>query len=210
MSKSTPIAQLPFQQSGSSSAQPSVPTAAQQQFVNDQHRQIVASAQNAAQNYTMPQPSSPHEAYGDDDATIQEALQSFSQPQQQQQSQHMLHMPPSPQPPSPHQVHAMAAAVQPPQMQQMQHPMQQQLPQQQQQQPAPYSGQPGLSWMPDHDDARLLLLGVLAFVIVSVLPVASLVAQYVPIDVPYADVMIKAAVMAALMYVGKRVVGKSI
>jgi hypothetical protein len=64
--------------------------------------------------------------------------------------------------------------------------------------------------MPDHDDARLLLLGVLAFVIVSVLPVASLVAQYVPIDVPYADVMIKAAVMAALMYVGKRVVGKSI
>jgi Tfp pilus assembly protein FimV len=50
----------------------------QQQYVNDQHRQIVAQAQSAAQNFTIPASTSSGRGVSDlnpdDDATIQETL----------------------------------------------------------------------------------------------------------------------------------------
>ena len=61
-SKSTPLSQLPSPQQAPNS-----------QFVNEQHRQIVAQAQVAAQNFTMPQTTSGGVS-STEDADIQEAL----------------------------------------------------------------------------------------------------------------------------------------
>lgn len=62
--KSTPLTQLP------NSAQSQQP-----QYVNDQHRQLIAQAHTAAQNFTMPVNTQLGGDYSrDEDATIQETL----------------------------------------------------------------------------------------------------------------------------------------
>lgn len=80
MSKSTPLNQLP--------SQPMIPTAQtnQQQFLNEQQKQMVTQAQQAAQAFTLPQNTQMStDIITDDDATIQEVLNELnasSQPPQ--------------------------------------------------------------------------------------------------------------------------------
>ena len=210
MSKSTPISQLPFQQQH---PQQQVPQ--QQQppsFVNDQHRQIVAQAQHAAQQYTLPQPSSGAAPPPDDDITIQEAYQYIQG--------HASHAPPHASPP-----HA------------QQHPLQQQQPQQHVQHPpsaSPEFGMGGpdswssssqmiqtgdqssssnsggggvLSWIPNAEDVRHVVIGVVAFLIVSICPVKSIMGKFIDtasLPVPHADTLVKCLIMTVALFIGRK------
>jgi hypothetical protein len=186
MSKSTPIAQLPFQPQQQpmqmQMQQPPPPQLADQRhtFVNDQQRQMVSQAQSAAQSYSLPQPSVQTDLY-DDDATIQEALQSLQQPSPAHHVQQ-----PQPQPQQFAQPFAQPFAHQ-------------QLPF------APSQPPQTNAWMPDADDVRTVLLGVVAFVVASILPITAIVSKYVSLDFEYADMVVKAAVVGIAIYVGKRV-----
>ena len=221
MSKSTPIAQLPFQgiSDRGGPQQQASPGGGGGVFVNDQHRQIIAQAQHAAQNYTMPQSSS-HDISHEDEATIQETLQYINS------SSAPLQMPP--------------AHMQQAQMQQTQQSQQSQMQQAQMQQAAylQYDPQPppavhggmdpslfgyGMSappmvlpqqasslvrqnvWMPARDDAWIVLMGVIAYVLLSVLPIEKIAGHYIAFDkIPYSDVLFKAAIMGVVLYIGRR------
>ena len=224
MSKSTPLSQLPSFAPQQQMMQPPQQQQLQQQgpFVNDQHRQIVAQAQHAVQNYTMPQSSSSaHDISHEDEATIQETLQYISgpyngaaqqqqQPQQQQQQQQQPPQQPAmqydPSPPPPLPPHYMmhdgggggggmymppAALAPPPQ------PLSALL--------APSGSVAGCGWMPAADDVRVVVLGIMAYVLLAVLPVESIVSKYIRLDgFPYADIILKALMMGAILYAGKR------
>jgi hypothetical protein len=215
MSKSTPISQLPsFAPQQQQMMQPPPPQQQQQQqgpFVNDQHRQIVAQAQHAVQNYTMPQSSSSaHDISHEDEATIQETLQYISGPyngaaqQQQQQQQQPPPQPamqydPSPPPPLPPHymmhdgggggMYMPPSALAPPPQPVL----------------APSVSVAGCGWMPAADDVRVVVLGIMAYVLLAVLPLESLVSKYIRLDgFPYADIILKALAMGAILYAGKR------
>jgi hypothetical protein len=102
MSKSTPIAQLPM---GPPPTQPMTAPSREgtNNFINDQQRNLVQQAQQAQQNFSMPQNSQLSADVGnDDDATFQEVLNHLnsdtiqqprvvSAPLSQQAPQHMMH-----------------------------------------------------------------------------------------------------------------------
>ena len=222
MSKSTPISQLPTF-SGPQQVVGGGQHPANGPFVNDQHRQIVAQAQHAVQNYTMPQSSS-HDISNEDEATIQETLQYISgpyapqaqvhphmpgggHPSQQQPPSHMGQQQPmqyDPSPPAPLPQYMVPAVGE--YNQQFPH-----LPVHQ----APLQPQPQINqrvlldaaniWMPGADDVRVVVLGVMAFVLLSVLPIEKVVSKYVRLDsIPYSDVILKAVIMGIILYAGKR------
>lgn len=90
MNKSTPINQLPSsspqglggsgQNMGQSQGQ-SQGSAPQGQFINDQHRHLIAQAHTAAQNFTVPVNTQLGGEYArDEDTTIQETLRQLNNP----------------------------------------------------------------------------------------------------------------------------------
>jgi flagellar motor protein MotB len=220
--KSTPLSQLP-------QSQPQNPNS---QFVNDQHRQIVAQAQVAAQNFTMPQATT-GSVSSTEDADIQEALalvngsapssdyalpqQQQQQPQQQQQQQMLQHqqqqeMQQQQELNALRQQAALQAQLQQ-QMQQMQQQMQQQQQQQHGQQPQQAHAQSPhkyeeRTWfsIPDTDEIRLVLIGISTFILVTLLPVSDILAKFFPSleGVPYVDVLVRAVLLGVSIFVGQR------
>ena len=219
-SKSTPLSQLP-------SPQQQAPNS---QFVNEQHRQIVAQAQVAAQNFTMPQTTSGGVS-STEDADIQEALalvtgavpasseaqgqgphqqqQMMQQHQHQQQQQELAELNALRQ-----QQHAamqaqmqLQAQMQQLQQQQQQQQIQQQPPQQQSPAHAPRSGASASPFsLPDTDEIRLVLLGISTFILVTLLPMSDLLARFIPAleGIPYSDVLVRALLLGIALFVGQR------
>jgi hypothetical protein len=226
--KSTPLSQLPSHGSGGSQQQQ------QGQFVNDQHRQIVAQAQVAAQNFSMPQTTSGLHG-STEDADIQEALALVTgvspvsdSPQQQQQQQHQQQHQPNQQ----QQADMAHYQMQQRQLQeaaelnvlkqqhaQLQAQLQAQQQQQQQQQqqlqhkdasssaPASAYGLPtGPFALPEAEEIRLALIGISVYILVTLLPVSDLLARFLPAldGVPYAAVLARALVLGIALFVGQR------
>jgi hypothetical protein len=228
MSKSTPISQLPFQGAPGqavSNAQQQQQMGAiqpQQHFVNDQHRQLVAQAQHAAQNYSLPQ-SSTLDIGHDDDIVVQEALQYATGGGGFGGSTGQAGQLPG------------SSSAQLQQQLQQQQLQQQQLQQQQQQMydlpgppadafstnqlyqgavaPASYASSSAAAptaktWLSGSlgDDLRHVLLAVIAHVLVTVVPVEGLIDRYVAIsNIPYSSLLIKAAVLGVAVFVGRHV-----
>ena len=214
-SKSTPLSQLP-------SPQQQAPNS---QFVNEQHRQIVAQAQVAAQNFTMPQTTSGGVS-STEDADIQEALalvtgavpaSSEAQgPQQQQQQQQMMQQQQELAELNAlrQQQHAamqaqmqLQAQMQQLQQHQQQQQIQQQPPQQQSHAHVPRAGASASPFsLPDTDEIRLVLLGISTFILVTLLPMADLLARFIPAleGIPYSDVLVRALLLGIALFVGQR------
>ena len=213
-SKSTPLSQLPSPQQAPNS-----------QFVNEQHRQIVAQAQVAAQNFTMPQTTSGGVS-STEDADIQEALalvtgavpaSSEAQgPQQQQQQQQMMQQQQELAELNAlrQQQHAamqaqmqLQAQMQQLQQQQQQQQIQQQPPQQQSHAHVPRAGASASPFsLPDTDEIRLVLLGISTFILVTLLPMSDLLARFIPAleGIPYSDVLVRALLLGIALFVGQR------
>jgi len=171
-------------------------------FVNDAQRQMITNAQQAVQNYQMPQPSE-NALLMEDDATVNEALSMFagndSQLQsQQQQPQQTFNANPQ----SMTQMPATGAAPMP---MPMPMPMQQQ--QFQEFHPEPYmhvhepvSKAHYLMYILDKDFKYAILMAIL-YVIVSFTPVHTMIGQYIAIDrIPFATIVTKAMLMSVLAY----------
>lgn len=55
------------------------------------------------------------------------------------------------------------------------------------------------------DDIRVVVLGVIAYVLLAVFPMDSLISKCVCLDkIPYADTIIKALVLGVILYAGRR------
>ncbi|OYV74995.1 MAG: hypothetical protein B7Z66_14545 [Chromatiales bacterium 21-64-14] len=225
--KSTPVSQLPQQQQ-----QPQHIG----QFVNDQHRQIVAQAQNAAQNFAMPQTTSGGAGVlsgSTEEADIQEALALVTGAvpvtaadvgQGQGQVQTVQHQE-DPEIAALRQQQAQLQA----QMQAQRLQMQQQQQQQQQQQvntsagatsnasnasnasspkdePSAFSSFASYFRLPDSDEIRIALIGISAYILVTLLPVSDLLSRFVPAldGVPHADVLVRALLIGITLFVGQR------
>lgn len=192
--KSTPIAQLPF---SSPSAQPQ-----QQQlsapppgYVNDQHRQMVAQAQHAAQAYSMPQASSQDIAQ-DDDATINDVLGVLQGQHQQQQQQQGLA------PPAAYfeQMYGQPSAA-------MLAAAHAQAQMQAQAQGPPVGGRSLIaSLIPfSTDDVRSVIVAVFLFVVVSLIPVGAVVSRYATLEgFPYAHLIFRASLFGVALLAAKK------
>lgn len=181
MSKSTPLSQLPQfaqmppQPQPQSSQQPQPQP--QPQFVNDQHRHMVAQAQQAAQVYSLPQ-SSTLDIAGDDDATVQEALQFVTGSSQ----------PPSivmPLPaPAPHQYPvAFPTAT------------------------LSASSAAGGMLQLTENELKVILLATGAFLLASLIPVAPLIERYLAtylVGVPRPDLFLRTAICGIAAFVALR------
>jgi hypothetical protein len=204
MSKQTPLSQLPTFSGGRQMGLQPPPT-----FDSDVQRQMVTQMQAAAAVYTMPQNTQlSAEIAQDDDETIQQAFQQFSgyvpegaqggapdaqqshhhhrQQQQRQQQQRFL----------------ANGAYQEQQQQQQQ----QQVAAQQQQ----FAGGPArtgaLALLPSGVDMQLALLAAIVYALVSLIPVDRCIFRYVTAlqDVPYAELVVRAALIALLFLVARR------
>ena len=159
-------------------------------FVNDPQRQMVTNAQQAQQNFQLPQPSqaipSQNDLIGDDDATIQDMLNHISAETQ--------------------------VPVQPPEYQQMNvvEPMlsgdMQSQPMQQYVMNDPISQiQHGnylssiVEW--NNKDIKVALYVIIAYLVVSFIPIEDLIYKYIQVNkIPYSGVIIKAVVAGILVY----------
>lgn len=96
MNKSTPLNQLPHPASAVSAATGNMSAGG---FVSEQQRQMISQAQQAAQNFALPQNTQPSNDVlnTDDDATVQEVLNQLNQASaiMQQQSTGMQPPPPN-------------------------------------------------------------------------------------------------------------------
>lgn len=212
MSKSTPITQIPYPPPTGGHA-PSAQVAlgggggigmgvmgggggaSPPPFVNDQHRQLVTQAQNAAQNYPMPQPSTnPRDiASTEDDATIQETLQYINGPASGSGGGGVAG------------AVAMGAGVvnaaggggfDPYAAAALYDP-----------QPAASPSAFASLLKPSPEDVYLVVIGVVAFVLLTVFPVHRIVYKYVSIDhIPYSELLVKASLMGAALFFGRRIV----
>lgn len=192
--KSTPIAQLPF-----SAPSPQPPAAQPQQpppgYVNEQHRQLIAQAQQAAQAYTLPQPSSQDIAQ-DDDATINDVL-GVLQGQQQQHHQQQAQPPglaggPSLPPGYYDQLYGQA-------------PPMYSAPTAAQAQPPQPRGLIASIIPFTIDDIRSVIVAVVLFVVASMVPVAGVMSRYVSLDsIPYADTLVRASIFGVALLVAKK------
>lgn len=189
MSKSTPLNQLP--------ATNTVPS-----FVNDQQRTFVSNAQQAAQQFSLPQSAQlSNDVVADDDTTIQEVLNQLNAGNMNSQDQDP------------------DAAVQESYVSDA--PM---MYQQQQQQPMMMMGAPQLpqkmamvapasaaSYLPaailNDRDLKNAIVAMIAFVIVSLLPIERFVYAYISIDkIPYSNLIVKAVLCGVVVYVIKKLV----
>jgi hypothetical protein len=205
--QSTPIAQLPMQQQQQQQQQLLQQQLQLQQhqaatggggvgggggaFVNEPHRQIVAQAQHAAQNYAMPQPTSHDpQLMMDDDATVREATHHFMQSA-------MEGPPPPPPPPGP--------------IMGLQEPL---LPSyfpitSTAGQSMGGGGGDGPSWtLPGLADARIALLGAIVYIMVSMLPVQGLLERFAsPVaSFPFAEVIVKAVCVGIALLIGNNII----
>lgn len=192
--KSTPISQLPY---GSmppppvqqQPAQPPPPA-----YINDQHRQLVAQAHQAAQVYTMPQTST-QDIAPDDDATINDVLGCLQAPGG------AVAMPPPPHDPAMYEQMARAYGL----------PGAPPLVVAPQGAPARGAGGGGAaaviaSLLPfGLEDLRAVLVAVVLFVAASLLPLGPVVARFSCISgVPYGELLLRAAVFGVALLVSRR------
>lgn len=206
MHKSTPLNQLPSNQpflSGQSSAQNASSNVL---FVNDQQRQIVAQAQQAAQNFTMPQITQPSADVlnTDDDATVQEVLNQLNQQESTTQPQQF-------QAPSPmHQQQQMSVPSTFPALSESYNQMNEAtyLPPQMQMPMNMSSSMSGLPFVMMQDtDIKIIGIVILAYVATSLLPIERFVYQYVSLyKIPYSDVIVKACLCGVLVYIVMKLV----
>jgi hypothetical protein len=210
MNKSTPINQLPSQNSS-----PNI-------FVNDQQRQIITQAQQAINNSTMPQNTQlSNEIINDDDLAIQDMLNNLnSQPQdiqqiqqiqqlqqlQQQQLQQQQHM----QQQQHYQqqddylsrVAAMSHMMQP----QLSQP--QQLPQLSQTQQFFKSG--GLTdQFAQLMSTELKIAGIvfIAVILVQLVPFTQYISKYIAVEkIPYHDILLKAMIATFIVIIIKKLI----
>ena len=198
MNKSTPLSQLP--------------NASQQQnnFVNDQQKQMITSAQTAIQNIQMPQNTQiPPEIMNDDDVTIQEVLNQIN-------SQKSNGSPPPSQTIS-------APASQPSQMP----PMFEQFQMNNNDYFSPPPSMMGMSMpsmppmpsmpSPSHnvdmfvnffaDDIRLAGLILSVYISVNFIPIGALLGKYFAIDkIPYHDILLKGLLCATIVVFAKKMI----
>lgn len=196
MNKSTPLNQLPNH--------PASPA-----FMTDQQRQIVSQAQQAAQNFTLPQntqASSDIINVDDDDATVQEVLQQLNQ-----KIPISAPPPPPPPPPSLHEPPSQTTADF--------------VPHAAGPSPAEFGGYGAAAygygggfpmvqdasgasrWYAIWEDKDVKLLGIvlIAYAAVTLLPVEKLVYHYVALHhVPYSNLIIKAVLCALAVYFLKK------
>lgn len=197
MNKSTPLSSLPTftvqQQQQQQQSHQQHPGAGDPSLmvVNDTHRQIIAQAQQAAQNYTLPQPST-HDVY-EDDTTIQEALASIHAASAAASAQQQAHAPPLPHP-------LPFAAMQPPPSALPPGMMLNSMP------PAHMVAQGGPSCSGNFiDDAWVIIAGVAGYLIASFLPVNLIVDRFAALaSVPYASVLLRASIIASTIFVALR------
>ena len=176
MSKSTPISQLP------------IAPQQQQMFVNDQQRQMVNQAQQAQQNFQMPQNTSTSEVQEDESAVLEVLSQLNTSVQA------AVPLPPPP----------------PPQVQQMQPqlaemwrdayaaamPEQVEMPEQK-------STSSIVPFM-NNNDLMLAIYVVVAVILVNFIPIDRAIGRYVAIDkIPFSDLMIKALLAGVLVLLMK-------
>lgn len=207
MSKSTPLNQLP-------SMNGFVPTPQQTQFVNEPQRQMVQNAQQAAQNFSMPQNTQlTHDVPNENDSSIQDILNELNVPQNSMNEPHQ--MPPMPQLPPMHPIdngtNMMGGGLLP--------PMDPSIAgvdyanfgavmnQQAYQQGEVQSGQDAksryiaalMSW---NNDIKIALFAVAVFILVSIVPIETYIYKYVALDkIPYSATIIKAVVAGILLII---------
>ena len=200
MNKSTPISQLPSQPGA-------------QGFVNEQQKQLFNQAQTAVQNMTLPQNTQPSaDIVHDDDATIQEVLNSFNNSPSQPTIEHM---------------------TQPSQSLSM-NPTMQQLMAQAQMSPAGLdpmmlnmlsaASSQGMTMPPPStsyvssienfihvfaDDIKLAAIVFIAFVAVNFVSLERFIGRYIAIErIPYHDILLKALLAAVAIIVVRRIISK--
>lgn len=191
MSKSTPLNQIPANFQGQASGQ----------FVNDQQRQMITQAQQAAQNFTMPQNSQLQpDIIPDNDNTIQDMLNELNgnAPIQDAPPMMMYHQP---QVPQPNMMENSLLNDQPniPMMfPQNNNPSLQMQPQ----------GKPDFaSLLVWNNDLKLVIVSIGLFIAVSVLPIEKYVFQYIALDhIPYSHVLIKAIIFGVALFVLTKIV----
>jgi hypothetical protein len=208
MNRSTPISQLPSSQN------------TQEPFINDQQRQIVSQAQQAAQDFPLPQNTQlNHEISNDNDATVQEVLNQLNaatNSSQPSSSIAQLHQTPP---------NIMTQTIQPNMMQSTAQQMPMSMHQMPSSAPQTYLSPSSARSMdaqwfnnplqePLHmsltqhlkdSDLTLLIIVLLGYVLVSILPVENFVFNYVALyRIPYASLAIKAIMCALLVFVLKK------
>lgn len=62
--------------------------------------------------------------------------------------------------------------------------------------------------IPDGEEMQLLAMVAIAFVVVSLVPVTELASRFAPFlmldRIPYSDLLVRAAMIASVLYVGRR------
>lgn len=191
MSKSTPLNQIPSNFQGQPSGQ----------FVNDQQRQMITQAQQAAQNFTMPQNSQLQpDIVPDNDNSIQDMLNELNGNAPIQDSPQMMMY---------HQQHL-------PQPNMMENPLLNDQPNIQMMYPQNTNNNPTsipegkpdfaslLVW---NNDLKLVIVSIGLFIVVSVLPIEKYVFQYIALDhIPYSNVLIKAVIFGVVLFVLTKIV----
>jgi len=206
MNKSTPINQLPSQNSS-----PNI-------FVNDQQRQIITQAQQAINNSTMPQNTQlSNEIINDDDLAIQDMLnnlnsqpQDIQQIQQIQQLQQMQQMQQMQQQQQHYQqqddylsrVAAMSHMMQPQASQQQ---ILQQLPQSQQ-----FFKSGGIAEQFTHlmsNELKLAGVVFIAVILVQLIPFTQYISRYIAVEkIPYHDILLKAMIATFIVIIIKKLI----
>lgn len=160
-------------------------------FVNDQQRQMVTNAQQAQQNFQLPQPSQPIPSsnevmMGDDDATIQDMLnQISSEPQIPVQPQYQQINVVEPMLANEMQSQPMQQYVMPDNMSQVGHH-------------GNYLSNI-VEW--NNKDIKVALYVIVAYLIVSFIPIEDLIYKYIQLNrIPYSGVIIKAVIAGILVY----------
>lgn len=198
MSKSTPLTQLPSQP-----MMPSPSSAPQQQFLNDQQKQMVTQAQQAQQTFTLPQNTQMSaDVVMDDDATIQEVLNELNSTQQP------IPMPPM-QDPMQFQQHIPQMTMNPLQDINMltpsSNPSKEGESASVQNEDAPVEKNDGIFHkLFTHflKDVKLILILVLSYVLITFIPVQKFISNYfMSIErIPYSYVIVKAILTSIVSY----------
>lgn len=170
------------------------------QFINEPQRQMVTQAQNAVQNFPMPQMQS--DVIPENENSIQDMLNELSSgsvPQMQEQ----LTMPPPPQTPPSHQHHPMMSFPQPSMLDSsllndMQAAAATGFPGMQHDKQPMSSVQNLVAW---NNDIKTVTLAMGLFIVISALPIEKYVGRYVALErIPYSHVLVKAVVFGILLY----------
>lgn len=181
---------------------PSMPQ--QQQFVNDQQRQIVTQAQQASQSFALPQNTQQsNDILNEDTATIQDALEALNEnnnsdnkypPSQQEIDEYMMSMQQQQHPP------AYDPDITTLMMQNPHHPPAQTMTNEVDMKTKLINDI--FSW---NDELKVALFGTAIFVFVHAFPIEKYIYKYVSLDkIPNSNMIIK----AVIMFVGILVVAK--